>query len=322
MALTNYFYFFGCSWTWGKYINFPSDFNIPNISNTAFEKEQADTYSYRALIANHFNARQTNYAEGGSSNDRQFRFAAEEFIGPNKKRPALKNKSIDQLAEENYNKIKGSDWPLFPKTETDPRLPAEIVTEIKNIESNQSLIEYYYTLQQPIEQKTYVLWFITSTFRKEFFNELTKSYDNMMLSNNNCNSFQKLFTVNYYNHEHELEKTAQQMVLWNNYFNSKGITNIWIDTFNHHEYPIDIANRLTFDSGWSDIMTNLCISTGCVPRPKETHLSNQQIDDSRSKHLVDIGLLNPKTLHPTQQGHARIADMLIPKLEKIIDIVN
>jgi hypothetical protein len=46
------------------------------------------------------------------------------------------------------------------------------------------------------------------------------------------------------------------------------------------------------------------------------HLSVWQADDSRSKFLLEHGLLNPLTLHPTVKGHQQIADMLIPLIEQ------
>jgi hypothetical protein len=254
------FLFFGCSWTYGKNINLIGEPGDPYWDYHT--KKQAELYSYRALITKHFAAKQINYSQVASSNDRQFRLASEHFIGPN----AL------------YNEINGNQF---------------------------------------------VLWFITSTARLELYNSEKKSWENTIIGQfDNQPNFYQTYLTTYYEHEKELEKLNQKMILWNNYFSSKGIKNIWVDTFNHHNYPVPIDNLLTFGTDFSDVMSNLCIQTGYTPNfnHDDFHYNKKTKSNtpSRVNHLVSKGLMNEKTYHPTQKGHAMIAEqLLIPRLEKL-----
>ena len=268
------FVFFGCSWTYGKYINLvpEKEYDLSEHNYVAEEKQLAETHSYRALISKYFDADCVNFSRRGSSNDRQFRYASEYFIGPTRVNPFYR---IDTPFD-------GIPWPTKK-------------------ESN---------------SKIYVLWFITSTARKEWFYTATKEYKNESLVSTD-NSFAKEFCADYYDHDYELERMAHQMTLWNHWFQLHGIKNLWIDTFNHHDYNIDIDNCLKFNSPYSDIMSNLCIQQGCNQVPKETHMSltSSDPDDSRSQYLRDKQLLNDQTLHPNIKGHQAIADMLIPLIQ-------
>jgi hypothetical protein len=296
------FIFFGCSWTYGKFINIAPG-QLPKDVNVNEERSLADVKSYRALISNFFEVDHLNFAEGGSSNDRQFRRAAEYFIGPKRKNAFLK-----EINFKKYEKIRDQNWPTTDELRKKQRLPNWIVKEMNEHLQNSDFDEF-------CDDEEYVLWFITSTARKEFYNASIRQFQNEMLNNAEI-PIMKSYTIDYYDHEHELERTAQQMVLWNSYFKANNIKNLWIDTFNHHDYPIEIANLLTFDSGLNDLMSNMCVSNGFVPTNLETHLSAWAADEERSKFLTDKGLLTNQTIHPNVSGHKLIAEMLIPKIQK------
>ena len=268
------FVFFGCSWTYGKYINLNSDqeYDLESHEYVAEEKQLAEAHSYRALISKHFDAECVNFSRRGSSNDRQFRYASEYFIGPSRPNPFYRS-------DLPFNDI------AWPTKSDDNSVP-------------------------------YVLWFITSTARKEWFHPATKEFKNELLTFT-TNSFAKQYCADYYDHDYELERMSQQMILWNHWFKSKGIKNLWVDTFNHHNYNINIDNLLKFNSPYSDIMSNLCIQTGCSQVPTETHMSlpSNNSDDFRSYYLKEKELLNTQTLHPNIKGHQAIADMLIPLIQ-------
>ena len=306
--MNSIFLFFGCSWTLGKFINL---IGYPRNPDKGYdEKLQADLYSYRSLISNHFSRKQINYSQGASSNDRQLRLASQHFIGP--------GSAIQQTCKKiqyKYDLVKDSSWPSIEEIIQTHSLPDEILDEL--------LVKHKindFEFLRPVKNQQVVLWFITSTARKEFYNSVTESWENVMLSEfAESSEFYRLFLTDHYSHKKELEKLSQQMILWNSYFSSKGITNYWIDTFNHHDYPIHVDNRLNFGTDFSDLMSNLCILTGYTPDKTQYHYSSWQVDDGRSEHLVKLGLLNPQTLHPTQEGHKIIAEkLLVPQLEKIL----
>lgn len=293
------FVFFGCSWTYGKFITFPN-----TDASLAEESELADQLAFRSLITKHFNADQKNFSEGGSSNGKQFRLASEYFYGTNR---SITNR-INLIAPI-YNKLRLPNWPTIEEIKKTSSLPDYIIDEFTNIHQ-QSQLEFL----RKDSRKKFVIWFITSTARYEFFNATKRMFENFMLASHESD-LSKVISADYYDHTHELEVLANSMKLWNSYFKLNNIQNVWIDTFNHHDYPIDIENRVTFNSKYSDIMSNLAIQSGLEFDAADSHQSIWVADDIRSTYLVDLGLLNKKTIHPTIEGHREIANLLIPKLE-------
>lgn len=283
------FVYFGCSWTYGKFINLaPGSKFAPVYSPDKIDKNEfiehlnqerlvADQYAYRSLIAKYFDATQLNLARVGSSNDRQFRYASERYLGVRRLNP------------------------FFRKNEPEPNIvwPAD----------------------DPIESNEYIIWFITSVGRKEFFHSSTNEYHNEIFTKPKTN-FAKMFVNEYYDEEYEVERTAQQMLLWNAWFEQNGFKNCWVNTFNHYDYPLDIPNLINFDTGLNDLMSNLCINLRFCPSESDKHQSDyiNAFPGDRAKFLVKTGYLNTTTMHPTIEGHKEIAKLLIPKLKKFFVI--
>lgn len=297
------FIFFGCSWTAGKHINLRPGQAL-STHNHNEEVTLAHSQSYRSLLSKTFNADQINFSQGGSSNAKQFRLAAQYFLGP--KRHQV---SKATLMADMYRKVRSDSYPTVDEFVAKGSLPEFVLDEIKTI--NQ--IEDFETFREDKRSK-YVFWFITSTARIEYYNSITQEFDNEFLTHPSS-QLSKLILANYYNHDRELEKLAQQMALWNAYFAQHNIKNIWIDTFNHHLYPMHVENRVDFQTNYSDLMSNMCISSG-FDQFKDTnfHASQWVDDDTRSTYLKNQELLNPHTLHPTLEGHKLITDILVPKV--------
>lgn len=305
------FIFFGCSWTYGKFINLQPG-QDPSSINSSEESSLAEEYGYRGLLSKTFNAEQINFSQGGSSNARQFRLASQYFLGP-KRQQVSKARIMAHL----YRKVRSEHYPTVEEFVSKGQLPEFVLDEIYNI--NQLVdFEIFREDQRP----KYVFWFITSTARIEYYNSVTQQFDNEFL-NYPQSQLSKLILANYYNHDHELEKLAQQMTLWNSYFAQNNIKNVWIDTFNHHAYPMYVKNRLDFQTNYSDLMSNICLSQGFNQfKDTDFHVSNFETDDARSAYLKDQEFLNPHTLHPTLGGHKLISDILIPKVIDHFDFVN
>ena len=113
--------------------------------------------------------------------------------------------------------------------------------------------------------KIIVLWGITSTARNELFlinhNKLVNFFyhDNCELS--------KVIIKHSYNHDNEVDQLATEMHHWNSFFNNLGISNLWFDTFNHHNYKLPTSKIPYFQElykkvagkdwpSWDDYFTN------------------------------------------------------------------
>jgi hypothetical protein len=70
---------------------------------------------------------------------------------------------------------------------------------------------------------------------------------------------------------------------------------------------IDIPDR--------DLMSQLCLRNNMKNVDNNYHYSNWVVDSNRVAFLVDIGLLNPISHHPTEKAHIQIADFIAPMIE-------
>lgn len=299
---------FGCSWTYGKYIHIQPGQKKTDLINDHghTELKLANTYAYRSLIAEHFGMDQKVFAAGASSNQKQFRLASQYFLRPDR----VKSNNA-KLYANTYQKVRDKRWPSVEEFKFTGKLPPQILDELIN---GLELPEF--EIFKVDNRQKYVIWFITSTARIEFFDAQQQEYKNDFLTWSD-DSFTKMYASRAYDHNHELECLAYSMNLWNVYFESQGIKNIWIDTFNHHDYPIPVKNYIKLNTNSSDIMSAMCIKLGYTNfNSNEYHNSSHSIDDTRSEFLVNQGMLNPESLHPTVKGHQLIYEILIPFIEE------
>lgn len=71
---------FGCSWTYGVGCFFEPGMTDTELKTHAWNDELAEQYSFRSILSRKYNLRNVNFAQGGSSNQRQFRLAKEYFM--------------------------------------------------------------------------------------------------------------------------------------------------------------------------------------------------------------------------------------------------
>jgi hypothetical protein len=85
--------------------------------------------------------------------------------------------------------------------------------------------------------KIIVLWGITSTARNEVWSTEHNQLKSFTYSGSgHCPTFSKFFLTHLYNHENELQNLKTEMQHWNTFFKNTNIENLWVDTFNHHNY--------------------------------------------------------------------------------------
>lgn len=159
-----------------------------------------------------------------------------------------------------------------------------------------------------------VLWTITSTARNEMFSIEKNSLYNFKYDETDTNLVQAIAKFSY-NHDHEVKMLTTEMLFWNDYFKHKGLKNIWLDMFNHHNYSIDIKNLIGNESNCRDMLSQLCIKNGFKDIDKNYHKSSWHIDSNRVSFLVDCGVLNPISKHPTELGHRQITELIIESVQ-------
>lgn len=250
---------FGCSWTYGVGACWYPDIEKTKFESLAWNADVCFKYSFRNLLCQAFGLKNQNFSEGGSSNQRQFRYAKEYF------------------GSHDFE---------------------------KDLDTFDQII---------------ALHGITSTGRNEFFSiehqDFVNLHYNAALKFTRADlTFHKLcaeFMLKHsYDHEIELKQLETEFKFWNNFYKSYNIKNIWIDTFNHHDYSFDVPNMLGGNLPRRDLMSQLAMRNGLDVVDNAYHNSEWAVDSGRVEFLRNKQILNPFTLHPTPEGHKQIFEIV------------
>ena len=180
--------------------------------------------------------------------------------------------------------------------------------------------QYFSGIEFKKHQKEYrrivVLWGITSTARVELYDIQSESMKVYLFGKDqgrlteNANYYARYF----YDHNNEVNNLSIEMSHWDSYFESIGIDNFWIDTLNHHDYMSSqygyLSKRLLIEDSPRDILSQLCVLNNIEGYDRKYHFSIFKKDTNRLDKLVEIGVLNPFSYHPTKKGHQQIAEIL------------
>lgn len=251
---------FGCSWTAGVGSCYYDGLTSGKYYKYAFHDGFNKRLSFRGILGTRFNALNLNFAEPGSSNQRQFRLA-EQFFGSNDCE-ILKNK------------------------------------------------------------KVVVLWGITSTTRYEHYYAKDQKFVDFYMSKEDKPNFKisRFLLENFHDHDAVVEQLSHKIRFWDRFFESINIKNIWFDSFNHHEYAKEsLRNFLNSASNHKDLLSYLNILHGNNKFTKTYHLSEWLHDSDRLSFLVNKGMLNPYSFHPTVAAHVQIAELFEPIIKEKLD---
>ena len=248
---------FGCSWTYGKGLGYEEGMSRNNFELIHNDHDLAETYSFRKLLCNKYNAININFSASQSSNQKQFRLAKEFFI-------SKKFRSLKKIFDE-----------------------------------------------------VIILWCITSTTRNEIYSVIDSELRNFKYDWDH--PIAKFLSMNCYNHENEIAQLTTEMIFFNDFFSASNIKNLWVDTFNHHDYTIKIDNLVNVELKNRDLLSQMTLENDNFVK-KEYYEANYNYtgNDSRIKVGVQQKLLNPYSLHPTKTGHEKIAQILSPHIENLL----
>lgn len=170
-------------------------------------------------------------------------------------------------------------------------------------------------------KKIIVLWAITSTARCELFSTQKNKYINFKYDQDFSDifPFQKQFITLVYNHDTAVDELMTEMYFFNYFFKSNNIHNVWVDTFNHHNYKPNMLTNLLFDDESSrDLLSKLSTHYKMQNQDTKYHMSSWMQDSNKIPYLVEHGILNPLSYHPTKQGHIDIANFIEPEIAKFL----
>ena len=81
-----------------------------------------------------------------------------------------------------------------------------------------------------------VLWGITSVFRNEIYYNQEKESKSYFYTDESLLS--KVIVSDHFDPQYEMSLLYQKIIFWNKFFDLMGIKNLWVDTFNHHNYVL------------------------------------------------------------------------------------
>jgi hypothetical protein len=240
----------GCSWTYGVGAGYQDGMSLADYEKIAWDNNLCNQLSFRGILSAKYDLDNINLAEGGDSNQRQFRL--------------IKN--------------------FFSSTQT------------------KKLFDNY--------DRIFVLHGITSTARNELYIVERKYLTNFKFDGHDNTTWCKAWVKNFYDHNNELERLAEEMTFLNDYYQAVGVENLWYDTFNHHNYPAPIDKMIEPDKDRRDLLSSMLIKLGITDMDNNYHLSSWKVDTDRVDTLIKMGYLNPFSKHPTQLGHELIAQIV------------
>lgn len=168
-----------------------------------------------------------------------------------------------------------------------------------------------------------VLWGITSTARNELYSIERKDYRNFFLNPNGIKLDNWPFHVDFlkfcYDHDVSVKELTYEMNMFNVLFDKYNIKNLWFDTFNHHDYNIEIEHLLNNDYTHRDLLSTMLLNYNIKVNDNRYHLSNWTIDNSKISAGIEHELLNPYSFHPTVQGHQEICNIIQPEIIKLLN---
>ena len=284
---------FGDSWVWGVGAGYNINQTRNDYFKDAWNQTVANTYSFRAILSKKYNLENINFSHGGSSNQRQFRFACEAFLCNNWKEAWIEASTCKFEISDNLNYWEEA------YNEANKRLD-----EYGN---NETLNTNRWKAQTLHEDDVIVLWGLTSVYRTELFNANKKIYENISLPEKT--EISKILSQYHHDEENEVRNLHYQMTLFNNWFEKMNIKNYWFNVFNDHEFKVPVDNLLFGGNSLLSLMINE------YDKNDRYHKSQWTDVDFKITKAKKLKLVNPYSLHPTRVGNNMIASFF----EKEID---
>jgi len=155
---------------------------------------------------------------------------------------------------------------------------------------------------------------ITDTARNELFDKKTNDLKSFKYDNES--EIAKIIITEHYDHNFELSLLNDEFKFWDMFYKKFNITNIWADTFNHHNYKHKTSNFLGDELPERDLMSQLAKLNGYGQSLDDYHLSSWKVDCKRAEFLLERGLLNPFSIHPTKEGHIQLSKIVLDYFAK------
>ena len=295
---------FGCSWTFGVGVGYVENMKKEDYIKIAWSAELSNKFSFRGILAEKFDLVNKNFAEGGSSNQKQFRLAKKFFTSVefNELRKKYDNIivlwGITSTARNEFYRISTNDYHnFFYSDNTDSNWPFPKL-----------LVKHSYDHNTCVDELSAEI-----LFWNEFFK--CKNIKNLWFDTFNHHNY---FYIN--ENDYNIFK-GTDWPLWENYVvtNFIGVSQEIVNEITEFCWTNSSDNKIIYrEINPRDLMSLLAKEYGLVDIDGQMHMSEWKDDTNRTKFLVLNKILNPISYHPTKLGHQKIAEILAPFIEKLI----
>ena len=299
---------FGCSWTYGVGVGYNTVIDLEQYKKIAWKQDICNPLSFRGLLSEKYFLKNINFSSGGSSNQRQFRMAREFF-----------SSSRFKELQNNYGKI----LVLWGITST-------ARNEVWSTEQNK-LQNFFYSDEKSNLSKFFTKFCYSHENEIQILRTEMRHWNTFFKNSNIDNLWFDTFNHHDYSaigiehlKPHYDAVKGHSWPDWRDF--SKNQFDVADDIFEEIMDPrwpwsesfCPVDNLIFIDENPRDLLSKLAIKNKCQNVDNQYHESSWEIDTNRITHLVNCGILNPHSHHPTQQGHEQITEMLSPYIEALL----
>ena len=169
------------------------------------------------------------------------------------------------------------------------------------------LASEYWIEQNNTNNNVIVLWGLTSIWRTELWCIDRQQWQDI---NSVEPPLGKILFSKFWDEAQEVKRLSNKIALWNTWFKSKGIKNYWYNIFNDHVFDNKIENLL-FEG--KDLLS---ILVDDFEPNSQYHESMWQATDRKIQKALELNLVSPYSLHPTEDTHHKIATIIINALKE------
>ena len=308
---------FGCSWTYGVGVGYSQNMTEDQHKAIAWNNSICDQLSFRGLLSKKYELVNKNFAQGGSSNQRQFRLAKNFFTSDDFKKL---QSEFDQIIvlwgitstarnELYFNRHDRYENFFYSSDTTEAKL----------------MVKYFYNHEYEVDQLLTEIRFWDDYFK-------SKNIDNLWFDTFNHHEYLEISNVNDQFKIDYCRAAGPDWPKFDDYLTGDyvisdqkisdkilEIKNICLQQYQEPTFIHDKITNLIFNEQKPrDLLSLLAIKNGQTQVDNNYHVSDWAIDSNRVEYLINCGVLNPFSHHPTQQGHVQIFEMLAPYIESLI----
>jgi hypothetical protein len=289
---------FGCSWTYGVGVGYSQNMTKDQYKATAWKETICDQLSFRGLLSKKYELVNKNFSEGASSNQRQFRFAKNFFTSDDFKKLqsefdqiivlwGITSTARNELYFNRHNHYENFSYTL-------DTIESKIMTK------------YFYNHEYEVDQLLTEIRFWNDYFK-------SKNIDNLWFDTFNHHEyigpskFNAQFKVEYCSVAGPDWPRIEDYVTGDYVISDQKILDQILEI---KKICNKIPNLIFDEQKPRDLLSLLATHNGCTDIDNQYHTSSWDIDSNRVSYLVDCGILNPYSHHPTRVGHEQIATIL------------